>query len=313
MIFIGYDDPEKLIEIERYRAVHDIGKVVVISANEFPLPVPDSDIITYADVIMYVTFYRLLQEIDSRTLIVINECLRVQNRYDLTYNCIRNYLNQTGHQLIFQQLPQIDERDDFMVLFDFDTRSRWKRQKFDPALVRDNAEVRLRPLPLAFDRIDVPTSAATRKKYAAERERLFAALGARDPHTLPRNLYLIGGKDKLAYVDGQACPATARECRRAGGQLSLFEPGATGCYVARNKRLNRDSVVTYADVSAEGGPYTVIEFPHRFIDFADFVRRTGQARSQVLVADLKVDRWYFDRYQEWKDRICETYAALQQS
>ena len=304
MIFIGYDDPDKLIEIERYRSVHDIGKVVVISANEFPLPVPDSDRITYSDVIMYVTFYRLLQEIDGRTLIVINECLRVQNRYDLTYNCIRNYLNQTTHQLIFQQLPQIDTRDDFMILFDFDTRSRWKRQKFDPALVRDNAQVRLRPLPLAFDRLDVPTSAATRQKYAAERERLFASLGAKDPHTLPRNLYLIGGKDKLAYIDGQA---------QANGQLSLFEPGEAGRYVARNKRLNRDSVVTYGEVTAEGGPYTVIEFPHRFIDFSDFIRRTNQAHSRVLVADLKVDRWYFDRYQEWKERICETYASLQQS
>ncbi len=302
MIFLGYDDPAKKIEINHYLSTHDIHKTVVISADEFPLPLPDTDQITYSGVIRYVVFYRLLQEIDDHTLIVINECLRTQNRYDLTYNCIRNYLNQTNHQLIFQQLPQIDTQDDFMILFDFDSRSRWKRQKFDPDLIRDNTQVQVNPLPLEFTRIDVPTSPTIQAKYIQERDRLFTTLGAKDPHTLPRNLYLLGGKDKLAYIDAHAYP-----------QLSLFDQGAPDQrYVARNKRLGRDCIITYADVTPDGSPYTIVEFPHRFIDFSDFLRRTGQARSEVLVADLKVDHWYFQRYSEWKDRIYETYAGLQQ-
>lgn len=305
MIFIGYSDAEKIAEVKRYRSANDIGKVVVISADEFPLPIPDTDQIKYSDVIMYVTFYRLIQEIDSRTLIVINECLRTQNRYDLTYNCIRNYLNQTTHQLIFQQLPQIDTCEDFMILFDFDTRSRWKRQKFELGLILDNAKVCIRPLPLSFTALNVPTAAATKAKYDSERDRLFAELVARDPHTLPRNLYLIGGKDKLAYIDSCNQP-----------QLSLFGMPAAGAvsgkYVARNQRLNRDNIITYSDVTLDGGPYTIVELPHRFIDFSDFVKRTDQAGGEVLVADLKVDRWYFNRYVEWKDRINETYSGLQQ-
>src|SRR3990167_1032523 len=113
MIYIGYSDSDKRAAIAQYQAAHGITKTVVISADEFPLPISDTDQIKYSDTIMYVTFYRLLQEIDSKTLIVINECLRTQNRYELTYNCIRNFLNQTTHQLIFQLLPQIDTADDF--------------------------------------------------------------------------------------------------------------------------------------------------------------------------------------------------------
>lgn len=303
MIFIGLDDPEKKIQIERYRSEHDIRKVVVISADAFPMPIPDTDQVTYSDVIMYVTFYRLLQEIDPCTLIVVNECLRTQNRYDLSYNCIRNFLNQTEHQLIFQQLPQVDTREDFMILFDFDTRSRWKRRKFDIDLILDNATVQVRPLALAFTPVAVPTTPATRKKYAKERGRRFATIGAKDPHTIPRNLYLIGGSDKRAYIDSQA-----------QAQLSLFDQdiGRRAMYVARNKRLSRDNIVTYSETTPDGNPYTVVEFPHRFIEFSDFIRRTGQAHSRVLVANLKVDHWYLKRYQEWKERICETYANLQQ-
>lgn len=302
MIFIGYDDPAKKAEIDRYCAQNDIRQTVVISADEFPLPIPGSDQVKYSDVIMYVTFYRLLQEIDQYTLIVINECLRTQNRYDLTYNCIRNFLNQTNHQLIFQQLPQIDDHEDFMILFDFATRSRWKRRKFDVDLILDNVQVTARPLPLEFKAINVPTSPATRKKYDKERDRRFATLEARDPHTIPRNLYLIGGNDKRDYIDSHD-----------PGQLPLFgkQRSGPGVFVARNRRLNRDNIITYKEVTPIEAPYTIIEFPHRFIEFSDFIRRTGQVQIDVLIADLNVDRWYFNRYQEWKERICETYASLQ--
>ena len=85
----------------------------------------------------------------------------------------------------------------------------------------------------------MPTSEATRHKYVQERERLFAELGARDPHTLPRNLYLLGGRDKADWIAGQ----------RLLAQPALFgEPAAPVQYVARNKRLGNGCVVTYDDV-----------------------------------------------------------------
>lgn len=310
MIYLGYPLVEKQQIVEVYRAEHAIRKTVVIAPDRFPLPIDGTDQVRYADVIMYVTFYRLLQEIERDTLIVLHECLRTQNRYDLAYNCIRNYLNHTPHSLVFQTLPQIDEPEDFMTLFDFVTQSRWKRRHFDAELIRSETEIHLRPLPLAFKRIDVPTSAATRRKYDQEREKLFAGLGARDPHTLPRNLYLIGGKDKAAFI--AANRPMPDKAGHAAGQLGLFaEEQPERRYLARNKRLNHGSVVTYDEVERGGGPYTVVEFPHRFIDWCDFVSATGQATSDVLIADLKVDHWYFERYVKWQERIYDTYASLQ--
>jgi hypothetical protein len=206
-------------------------------------------------------------------------------------------LNQTKHQLVFQQLPLIDSREDFMILFDMDTHSRWKRQPFDAAMIREQTQVFVHPLPIGFTRIGVPTAPATKKKYERERERLFTNLGSKDPHTVPRNLYLLGGRDKLAYI-------------QAGRQPSLFETFSTrGPYVARNKRLGHPDIVPYHEVQTETA-YTILEFPHRFIDFCDFVRRTNQAQSTVLVADLKVEEWYYRRYADWSERIHAVYTSL---
>jgi len=297
MIYLGYAMPDKQAIIADYQAEHAIGKTVVISHEHFPLLIDGADQVGYSDVIMYVTFYRLLQEIDAHTLVVLHEVLRVQNRYDLAYNCIRNYLNQTQHVLVFQTLPLIDTPEDFMILFDFATQSRWKRRPFDAGLILDNARVAAQPWPVDFRRIDVPTSAATQRRYDQEKAKLFAGLGARDPHTLPRNLYLLGGKDKLAWIEQR--------------QPSLFGAGDGGPrqYVARNKRLG-NGVLAYGEVQPGSGPYTVLELPHRFIDFSDFLVTAGQAASDVLVADLKVDHWYLDRYTAWKERIHATYTSL---
>lgn len=299
MIYIGYEDAAKQEIIEAYRRTHDVRRVVVISGDACPLPIPATDQVKYSDVIMYVTFYRLLQEIDRQTLVVLNECLRIQNRYDLSYNCIRNYLNQTNHQIVFQWLPQIDEQDDFMILFDFATQSRWKRRKFDIDLILDNVEVHVQPRTPVFGRVDVPTTQATRKAYAKDKAKRFATLGNKDPHTIPRNLYLIGGKDKASYIDSRAQP-------------SLFGEGKTQAYVARNQRLKRDNITTYGNVSREEAPYIALELPHRFIEFSDFLWTTSQTCTDILVADLKVDEWYFRRYTEWSERINETCTGLQQ-
>jgi len=301
MIYLGYSTAEKQQIVADYCAVHAIKQTVVIAPDRFPLSVAGADQVRYADVIMYVTFYRLLQAIERDTLIVLHECLRTQNRYDLAYNCIRNYLNRTAHCLVFQTLPQIDERDDFMVLFDWVTQSRWKREHFSADLIRAEARVHVREWPLALTRLDVPTSDATRLKYDAERARLFDGLGAKDPHTLPRNLYLLGGRDKAAYIAAR---------KPAGGQLALFAAAPPARYVARNQRLNLDCVTTYDDVEPGGAPYTAIELPHRFIDWCDFVSYTGQAATEVLVADLKADQWYFERAVKWQERIHETYTSL---
>lgn len=287
MIYIGYSDHDKRSIISQYEAEYGITKLVVLYHAPFPLPIEHADAVEYAEIVMYRTFYRLLQEINEQTLIVVNECLRTQNRYDLTYNCIRNFLNQTHHQLVFQQLPQIDTVEDFMILFDFATRSQWKREAFNVDLVRQQAKICVNRLPIGLNSIPVAVSEKTRQKYESEKQKLFGSLADKDPHTLPRNLYLVGGADKAKAIDP-------------------FKK-----YVARNQRLKLPNVATYDDVKIEDAPYTVIELPHRFIDFSDFIKRTGQTQFDVLTADLKVDDWYLNRYQSWKERINAAYASLQ--
>lgn len=287
MIHLGLLPVEKTGIIRDYCGTHEITKTVVLSPEKFSIDpgVAAAEVIDWPEIIMYRTFYRLLQEIDARTLVVVNECLRTQNRHDLTYNCIRHFLNQAGHVLVFQWLPLIDSIEDFMILFDFDTGSRWKRERFDEGLLGE-CQMAVTPQRPQLEAVLVTADAKTRAIYRQQKQRLFADLGNRDPHTLPRNLYLISGKAKLSHVQ----PFT--------------------WHVGRNTRLKLDQFQTYKEPAYPHSPYTVFELPHNFIDFADFLALAGQTAAPVLVADLPVDQWYFERYSQWTQRIEDAYANL---
>jgi hypothetical protein len=287
MICLGYTTQQKKEALVGYCRDHDIAKTFVLSPKKFYFAhgLDSAEVIEWSEIIMYHTFYRLLQEIDARTLVVVNECLRTQNRYDLTYNCIRNFLNQTSHQIIFQYLPFIDDIQDFMILFDFDTRSRWKRESFDEALL-EHCRLTVRPIPIRFTPIQVETDEVLKRKYQKEKARLIDSIGIKDPHTIPRNLYLLSGKAKMRYADNEHA------------------------YIGRNNRLKIDTLQTYKGDCYPNQPYTIFEFPHNFIDFADFAALSRQQDFNILVSDLKVDQWYLQRYQQWSERINEGYASL---
>jgi hypothetical protein len=283
MIYLGLKNKDKVDIITDYVNLNNTKAVHIIQPIKFQIKLEiEIDYVDYEHAIDYPIFYKLLQEIDDTHLIVLNECLRTQNRNDLTYNCIRHFLRQTDHQIIFNQLPQIDSQNDFMILFDFDSKSQWKRNKFDIDLIKENSNIVVKTPEIMFTAIDVYTQDSTKQKYKAEKYKRFAEIGGKDPDTIPRNLYLIGGKDKL-FMNSFLC-------------------------VARNKRLNSNNVITYGDYS--NGYMTILEFPHRFIDFSDFMRKSWQFEYNVLVADLPVDHWYFSRYTEWSKRINETCASL---
>lgn len=286
MIRLGLDDAAKDYAVNQYCAANGIRKVFILSPDrrQFPCSFQNHEHVEYEQIIQYKYYYRLLQEIDDSVLVVVNECLRTQNRYDLTYNCIRNYLNQTKHQIVFQYLPLIDTFDDFMILLDFDTRSRWKRDKWRDAL-RSESDIGGDRIDVALQRVDVPTGAAMRKAYAKEKRKLIEGIGLKDPHTIPRNLYLMSGKAKLESVDPHAE------------------------YVGRNNRFKLPTMHTYKDDSYPE-QCTVFEYCHNFINFGDFLARSRQTTVPVLVADLKVDEWYHNRYIEWAERIRNAYATI---
>lgn len=284
MIGVGLDDDQQRSRIRAYAAEHAIDRVVVIAPSRLALPVDGADQVEFSDVIMYRTFYRLLQEIGPRTLLVLHECMRTQARHDLAYNCIRHFLAQTEHVLVFQARPLIDTIEDFMILVDFATRSRWRRESFNPELLRD-IEIVVEPKHYAIAATQVQVDAKTQALYAKTKRSLIDNLGLGDPHTIPRNLHLLGGK------------------ARAGAR----QPGTN--YVARNQRLGLERCSTYAAELFEP-PCHVLDFPHRFIDWSDFLTASGQTQVSAVVSDLRVDQWYLERFQAWTQRVNDAQAAL---
>lgn len=294
MIYLGLSNKEKATAIERYCEEYNIQKIFVLAPAKFKTAF-DGNIehVEWAEIIQYKFFYRLLQEIGRDTLVVIDECLRTQNRHDLTYNCVRHFLNQTTHKLIFQYLPIIQHAEDFMVLFDFETRSKWKREKISRGLLCE-AEISVLEQPIMLKPIAIQTDEATKAYYTKEKERLIRSLGLKDPHTIPRNLYLLSGKAKRAWTESQGASLCAN---------------ATRHYVGRNNRFKIPTLRTYKELRYPGR-YTVFEFCHNILDFVDFLSLSKQTEIDILVSDLRVDAWYFNRYQEWTQNLQNAYSII---
>ncbi len=286
MIYLGYSGEKKAI-IEKVIKDNKINRVYIFAPEDritdYKLAVT-SEYITYKQLIEYEYFYKVLEFADKRTLIVLDECLRTKNRNDLTYNCIRHFLNQSGHQIIFQYLPIIDSIDDFMTLFDFDTKSQWKRHKFDKELLKE-CSLSINEIPIRFIFKETKCSTDTNKKYDAEKKKLFSNLGLKDPHTIPRNLYLVTGKEKIKLFD------TDKK------------------YIGRNNRFKLENMETFK-AKIDRGNYSVFEFPHNFIDFTDFLYFSKQTEIEVLTTDSKIDIWYMERYNNWLKELQDVYSNL---
>jgi hypothetical protein len=191
----------------------------------------------------------------------------------------------------------IDTLQDVFILVDFDTKSQWERETSEQIL--RHATIDLREIPVTFVERPVPTSERLKHVYHKTRDRLFAQLGHKDPHTLPRHLHLVAGKDKLAYI--------------SRGPDDLFlSPPSNGWYVGRNNRFKVEAFQTYREKVFSQPPYTVFEFCHNFLEFADFLSLSQQHQFDVLVADLKVEHWYFQRFQKWSQRIQDVYSTIRQ-
>jgi len=286
MIFLGKTKEQKASEVSLMVKAKDITKVVVCSPAKFDFDMENIGVsvkwVDWPEIIMYRTFYPLLQEIDSRTLVIVNECLRSKDRHDLTYNCIRHYLNQAGHVMVFQWMPCIDTMQDFMTLFDFATGSKWKREKFDidpPSRVFLDITQRLPQIKPKM----VEASKATKSRYEKEKNSLFTAIGTKDPHTLPRNLLMVGAKDRVQNA------------------------GKGRHTVGRN---TKEGALPYKSERYPDAPYLVLDLPHAFIDFCDLSSLSGQTEFEVMACDLKADLWYLSVYQEWIERIKNGYASL---
>ena len=281
------NEAQKQSEIKEYVKTHDVKSVIVFSPEKFEMALPDlGDVpirqIEYKEVIMYRTFYPLLEEIGENHLLIVNEFMRTNNRSDLTYNCLRHYLNQCGYQMVFEYFPFINDPSDFMILLDFDTKSKHKGFGFDKDfLLEEDIRCQNQCLTLNIDTIDLPAGAA--EEYEKKRNSLFESIGNRDPDVIPRELHVFTGKWKK---DG-------------------IRPELQ--YVARNLRYKLPNVTTYPHVVA-GQNYILLDWQHRRLQMNDFLRVTKQTELTYVSTGLSIDDVYINAFNEWLGRLEEFYA-----
>lgn len=286
MIRIGLNKKQKQSEIKKYVKKNGIKNVIVFSPKKMFMELPKLDVpirqIDYDEIIMYRTFYPLLEEIDRDCLLVANELMRDRNRSCLTYNCYAKYTNQTEHRMAFNYFPIINEKKDIMILIDFINSQRHKGfgldsidlGEYDIQCIRKNLQLSLESVPL-------PDGAA--KEYETEKERLFDGLGNKDPDTIPRNLHVWTGKFKKPFLSD------------------------TESYVARNKRFKQKNVTTYKEAE-EGKEYTIIDMPCRRLEFNDFLRVSGQEDIRYISTGFGVDNVYIKELEDWIKEVKEIYA-----
>lgn len=285
MIRIGLNTREKQREIEGYLQRHNINKIYCFYFKQFPLKIKaDVDIehIEYSDIIMYKYFYRLLEEIDDKSLLIFNECMRTQKRSDLTYNCAHHYCNQTPHKLIFEFFPIIESKNDFMILLDLENKGKYKGKSFD-YLYLQQEDVRMKPLYIKMETVPVETTDKDRERYERKKEQLFDNLGEKDPDTIPRNLQILAGDIKRKAVN------------------------ATDFYVARNQRFKLENVKSYQDITTQGN-YTVIDMHYRRLNLNDFLKTARMTRIKYLCTTLSIDNVVINEFAEWKARLDAIYA-----
>lgn len=189
-IYIGEFDKEKIIN--DYIKQNNIQKIFVIGED-----LGISEHIKFADTIEYKYFYRLLQEVNQSSLIVLNECLRKRNRYDLTYNCIRRYVLQTPHKLIFNYYPIIKEQQDFMILYDMIQNNPFLKEKYE--YVTKFNDVEIGNVVFDVEKTEINLQELT-EKYEEEKEKIILQVN-KDPDIIPRRLLKFVEKHKQKGYD----------------------------------------------------------------------------------------------------------------
>lgn len=243
----------------------------------------DGDSIRFDDAILYRHFYRWLRDIDSSSFLVIDEPLRGTDRGTLHLNCIRHYAAQAGETLVFSYLPIVEQTEDFMILFDLATKSRWRRTELKDAPLSE-VELVVHSRHIVSAPRFVPIDHATENKLARMKRKLIDNIGSADPHTIPRTLYLETGRARAGILS-------------AGDLL-----------VGRNDRMRLPDFATYRDADARAR--TVFEFAHSQLTMCDWLAKTRQETVPALVADARIDRWYLDRFDAWTRRLADAYTAL---
>lgn len=286
MIRIGLGKLQKQKEIQKIVDNNEIKKVYVFYFKkfkyEYSLKNTEVEYIEYSDIIMYKYFYRLLEEIDKTSLIVCDEIMRTQKRNDLTYNCMHHYINQCGVVAVFEYFPIIDDKENMMILFDFNTPQKYKGKPFDYNLLQVE-DVKIKPIKIKYNWINITTTDKQKEKYEKKKEYLFENLGQKEVSTIPRSLQLLVGDFKKSAIKSDKV------------------------YIARNKRFKLDNVFSYnEDIKQQD--YIVLDVHYRRLDFNDFLKKSKMTTINYIATDIKIDNVIMNDLTSWKARVDSIYA-----
>ena len=185
MIYIGQNNDRAGI-IRAYAEAHGLQKVVLFGDMMEGLQGLNINAVPYNKVIEYAYYYKYLAFTDKQTLFVWNDCLRKRDQRALEYNCIRHCAEQTKHRLIFNTLPIIETREDFMILYTLLEPNTFVRLAFSDVDSFKNVDIAGFHLPL----ITIDKRDATNEQWAKYQRLKDEAISAvkRDPNIIPRRL-----------------------------------------------------------------------------------------------------------------------------
>ena len=193
-IFIGEIDKQKIIN--DFLKNNEINKIFVIG-DELDINFENKEYIKFIDVIKYKYYFHLLQEINKKSLVILNECLKKKNRYELSYNCIRHYCKQSGNVIIFNFLPLINKEKEFAILYDMIQINPFWKGKYE--YITDFSNVFCGEINFDFNVTEIKIDEHCLDLYEKEKEKLFLQV-KRDVEIVPRRLLKFSEKINKKYV-----------------------------------------------------------------------------------------------------------------
>lgn len=284
MIYLGFNNEEKTEIINNQINNNDYDRIYFITHEKFNLDIDNVEVVTYKDIIKYAYYYRIIENTTQKTLIILNELLRDKNRNNLTFNCVRTFLNNTNNILVFNYLPIIETRNDFCSLFDFSTQNRFKYSKFDE-LDFSETEIICKPKRLLFNFLVYEIDMFAQESYTEYKDKLFSSFDKKDTDIIPRDLQIFASKFKeKAIVPNKK-------------------------YMLRNKRIKKDNIYTYRDC-VEPDEYIIFDIPFNNLDFCDFLYFSNQMKIDIITTELAVDNFFKNKLINFKTELDYVYSKI---
>lgn len=186
VIYLGEND-QKMI-IEDYVKSHNISRVFIVGDPVDLDPSIRVDHITYGQSIEYKYYYPWLKDISADCLVVWNKAMRTTKRSDLHYNCIRRYMQQADHRILFEYFPLKENEEDFMILWDMTKNNPHLKEPYAECDFKgEEGEIVIGKIKFTVHETNVEFSSKDLADYEAEKERLIGEV-SKDPNIVPRRL-----------------------------------------------------------------------------------------------------------------------------